>query len=178
MFTHFTDIINGLTYLGKIYTNTEIIRKVLRSLPKSWETKVIAITETKDLSKLSLDELMGSLLTHELIMKEMNEEKDNKKKKGIAFKTIATCEEEDEENSEFDDEEIAFLKKRFQKFMKKNQERRRFFKRDFNKGEYSRKDFIKEKIIRKLKSLVMSVTSPVTSRPIVRKSKNNTRKTK
>ena len=81
MFTRFTDIINGITSIGKIYTNVENVRKVLRSLPKSWETKVISIIEAKDLSKRSLDELMGSLLTHELIMQEGKEENDMKKKK-------------------------------------------------------------------------------------------------
>ncbi|CAL5438164.1 unnamed protein product [Camellia sinensis] len=138
MFYRFTSIINVLKSLGKIYTNTEMVRKILRSLPKSWEIKVIAISEVNDLSKLSLDELIGSLLTHELIKKEGDKEEDNKRKKEITFKTIATCEEEeeDEDNSKFDDEEIAFFRRRFQKFIKNEQ-------RDFIKGEYSKKYFVK-----------------------------------
>ena len=35
MFTHFTDIINGLKSLDKYYSNSDLMRKVLRSLPKS-----------------------------------------------------------------------------------------------------------------------------------------------
>ncbi|XP_028110995.1 uncharacterized protein LOC114309454 [Camellia sinensis] len=35
MFTHFTDIINSLKSLGKTYTNAKIVKKALRSLPKS-----------------------------------------------------------------------------------------------------------------------------------------------
>ena len=68
MYTRFTDIINDLSSLGKEYTTSEMVRKILRSLPKQWEAKVTAIQEAKDLSKLPLDELIGSLMTHEITM--------------------------------------------------------------------------------------------------------------
>ena len=74
MFTRFTNIINGLKSLGKPYTNPKNVRKILRSLPKNWEAKVTAIQEAKDLKVLSLDELMGSLMTHELTMRYHEEE--------------------------------------------------------------------------------------------------------
>ena len=96
MFTRFTKIINSLKSLGKIYTNSELVRKILRCLPKNWETKVTAIIEAKDLSTLGLDELMGSLMTHEITMKR-HEDVENKKKSEIAFK--ASSNEEQHENS-------------------------------------------------------------------------------
>ena len=68
MHTRFTDIINDLSSLGKEYTTSEMVRKILRSLPKQWEAKVIAIQEAKDHSKLPLDELISSLMTHEITM--------------------------------------------------------------------------------------------------------------
>ena len=34
IFTHFTDIINGLKNFGKSYSNSDLVRKILRSLPK------------------------------------------------------------------------------------------------------------------------------------------------
>ena len=34
MFTCFTDIINCLKNIGRVYTNSDIIRKILRSLPR------------------------------------------------------------------------------------------------------------------------------------------------
>lgn len=34
MFYKFTNIINALKSLGKSYTNDELVRKILRSLPK------------------------------------------------------------------------------------------------------------------------------------------------
>ena len=66
MFTRFTDIVNGLKSLGRSYPNSEQVRKILRSLPKSWEAKVTAIQEAKDLNTLPIEELLGSLMTYEL----------------------------------------------------------------------------------------------------------------
>ena len=34
MFTRFTEIVNSLKSLGKTYTNSELVRKILRCLPK------------------------------------------------------------------------------------------------------------------------------------------------
>jgi hypothetical protein len=43
MFTRMTTFINNLDALGRTYTNSNIMSKTLRSLPKTWETKVIVI---------------------------------------------------------------------------------------------------------------------------------------
>ena len=59
MFARFTTIINDLTALGKSYTSTELVNKILRCLPKAYQSKVMAIQEAIDLSKLLLEELMG-----------------------------------------------------------------------------------------------------------------------
>ena len=50
--------------LGKTFTTEELVRKILRFLPRSWKAKVTAIQEAKDLKKLSLDELIGNLQTY------------------------------------------------------------------------------------------------------------------
>ncbi|GAV81327.1 UBN2 domain-containing protein, partial [Cephalotus follicularis] len=39
MFVRFTNIINLLQSLNKCYTNSEMVRKILRCLPKSWMPK-------------------------------------------------------------------------------------------------------------------------------------------
>ncbi|KAA3477741.1 UBN2 domain-containing protein [Gossypium australe] len=62
----FNHIINGLKALGKIYLNKKMVKKMLNSLLKSWEPKVATIEESKYLKLLSLDELIGSLLTYEM----------------------------------------------------------------------------------------------------------------
>ena len=118
MFTRFTNIINALKSLGKSYTNGEMVRKILRSLPKGWQPKVTAIQEAKDLNILELDELMGSLMTHEITMKSHDDH--DKKKKGIAFKSSI---KEDESSEEDDDEEFAMMARRFKKFFRKGGQR-------------------------------------------------------
>ena len=59
MLTRFTSIINELNALSRTYANSDLVRKLLMSLPKPWEAKVTAIQEAKDLSKLPLEELIG-----------------------------------------------------------------------------------------------------------------------
>ena len=68
MFTRFTNIINELVSLGKVIPANEHVRKILRSLPQDerWRAKVTAIQESKDFTKFNLEELAGSLMTHEL----------------------------------------------------------------------------------------------------------------
>lgn len=44
--------------------------KILRSVPRSWEPKVTAIQEAKDLKTLCLERLIGSLITHEMMIGE------------------------------------------------------------------------------------------------------------
>ena len=119
MFTRSTNIINALKSLGKSYTNGEMVRKILRSLPKGWQPKVTAIQEAKDLNTLELDELMGSLMTHEITMKS-HDDHDKKKKKGKAFKSLI---KEEESSDEDDDEEFAMMAKRFKKFFRKRGQR-------------------------------------------------------
>ncbi|KAK5842733.1 hypothetical protein PVK06_005121 [Gossypium arboreum] len=52
-------------FLGR-HPNKEMVKKMLNSLLTSWEPRVTVIEELKDLNSLSLDELIGSLLTYEM----------------------------------------------------------------------------------------------------------------
>ena len=47
MYTRFIDIVNSLEALGKIYTNSKKVKKIIRSLPKEWRPKRTAIKEEK-----------------------------------------------------------------------------------------------------------------------------------
>ncbi|XP_070019993.1 uncharacterized protein [Nicotiana sylvestris] len=49
MHIRFTSIINELYLLGEIIPRNKLVRKILSILPSSWESKVNAITEAKDL---------------------------------------------------------------------------------------------------------------------------------
>ena len=83
MFTKFIDIINGLEFLGKRVSEQVKVFKILRCLPPKWNSKMEAIVEAKNLKKLPLKELIGSLMTYEMKIarqeKEMQEEKGKKK---------------------------------------------------------------------------------------------------
>lgn len=111
MFTRFTLISNELNSLGRKLSNEDLVRKILRILPQSWENKVIAIQEAKDLTKLSLDELLGNLQTHEL-MKNSQGRENERKDKGIALNAQNNSEETD-------DEDLAMAVRRFKKFYRK-----------------------------------------------------------
>lgn len=95
MFTRFIEFINDLKSLGKDYNNSEFVRKILRSLPKTQKAKVTMIQEAKDLNKLSLKEFIGSLMAHELNMMQ-NVEDEAKKRRYIALKSMF---KEDEESN-------------------------------------------------------------------------------
>ncbi len=131
MFTRFTDIINGLKSLGRSYSNSDLVRKILRSLPRAWKAKVTAIQEAKDLNSLLLEELLGSLMTYELSMKQNLEEDEPKKRRTIALKSTLHEDESEDFESE-NSEEMALITRRFKKFFRRNREN--FKKRPIIKG--------------------------------------------
>ena len=93
MIIRFTDIVNGLEALGKTYKESEKVMKILRSLPSKWHTKVTTIQEAKDLTKLPLKELIGSLMTYEINLAKKQQEGEDKKKKSISLKAATKKEE-------------------------------------------------------------------------------------
>ncbi|KAH9704323.1 hypothetical protein KPL70_011410 [Citrus sinensis] len=132
MYTRFMDIVNTLGALGKTFSNSEKVKKIIRSLPKEWRLKRTAIEEVKDLNILPIDDLIGSLISYEedLAAERGNEER----KKNIALKVTKY---ESDGVSEPDDEELAMLARRFRKFFKKTSDRRKFrnFKNQKEKKE-------------------------------------------
>lgn len=141
MYTRFTDITNAMISLGKSITNAEMVSKILRSLPKSWKTKVTAIQEAKDLKTLPLEQLIGSLMTYELSLKEdQTKEEEDKKRRSIALKSSINDDEEDEDS---DLEDFALLTKKFKKFLKfKKYNNRRNVRKDDLKEEKGKKETI------------------------------------
>lgn len=63
--TRITSIVNQIRNYGDTIEDKRIVEKVLRSLPLKFDHVAIAIEESKDLSKLTIPELMGSLEAHE-----------------------------------------------------------------------------------------------------------------
>ncbi|GAV62209.1 UBN2 domain-containing protein, partial [Cephalotus follicularis] len=58
IFTRFTNITNALRALDKTYSNSEMVNKILKCLPRAWMPKVTAIEEAKDLNTLPLEDLL------------------------------------------------------------------------------------------------------------------------
>ena len=114
-FDRFTTIVNQLNQLEKIILEDELIKRLLRSLPKAWRPTMIAIREAKDLNKISLDEICGSFLTYEHEVNQFDEEEKKEiveKKKSLALKISSRKEETYETIFEDEDAEMAMLARR------------------------------------------------------------------
>ncbi|XP_075106827.1 uncharacterized protein LOC107784042 [Nicotiana tabacum] len=86
MHTRFTSIINELHSLGEIIPRNKLVRKILSVLFDSWESKVNAIIEAKDLQKLTINELIGNMKTYEMKKKKDHERREPKKEKNMVLK--------------------------------------------------------------------------------------------
>ncbi|GJR75053.1 zf-CCHC domain-containing protein [Tanacetum coccineum] len=91
-----------------------------RALHPKWREKVMAIEESKDLTSLSLDELIRNLKVHEMIIK-----KDSKivkakgERKSPALKAKKESSDEEILTSESEDEEYAMAVRDFKKLFKR-----------------------------------------------------------
>ena len=117
-YSKLNDIVNFAYNLGEIYDQPKIVRKILRSLTEDFRPKVTAITESKDVDSIPVDELVGSLQSYELGLPKTG------KSKSMALKSV-----DDVDASGFDDKlfatEIAYLAKNFRNFLRNNNRRAR-----------------------------------------------------
>ncbi|GJT37210.1 zf-CCHC domain-containing protein [Tanacetum coccineum] len=119
-FARFNTIITSLKALDEGYSSKNYVRTFLRALHPKWRAKVTAIEVSKDLTSLSLDELIENLKVHEMIIKKDSEIiKSKGERKSLALK--AKKESSDEECSTFgsEDEEYAMAVRDFKKFFKR-----------------------------------------------------------
>ena len=111
-----SDIANKYSSLGEKLEENVLVRKIVKVLPARFQTKLTAIEEAKDLDKMKVEELMGSLRTFELNQKIRQKGKTEEiKEKSIALKSS----KEKKESSDDEDDEMALLTKNFQKYIKK-----------------------------------------------------------
>ncbi|GKD33180.1 zf-CCHC domain-containing protein [Tanacetum coccineum] len=120
-FSRFNTIITSLKALDESFSSRNHVRKFLRALPSKWRPKVTAIEESKDLSKLSLDELVGNLKVYEVVLEKDLESAKNKKEKykSLALKARQVLSDEDGSSSDSNDEEYAMAVRDFKKFFRR-----------------------------------------------------------
>nr|GEY72807.1 UBN2 domain-containing protein [Tanacetum cinerariifolium] len=108
------------------------------ALHLKWRVKVTAIEESKDLTLLSLDELIGNLKVYEMIIKKDFEMvKDKREQNGsLALKAKKESSNEDSSTSDSEDEEYAMAVRDFKKFFKR---RGRFVKENQEKDKIGSK---------------------------------------
>ncbi|GJS71298.1 zf-CCHC domain-containing protein [Tanacetum coccineum] len=97
-FARFNTIITSLKALDEGFSSKNYVRKFLRELHPKWRAKITTIEESKDLTSLSLDELIGNLKVY-------------KAKKKFS--------DEDSSTSDSEDEEYAMDVRDFKRFFKR-----------------------------------------------------------
>ncbi|XP_074299879.1 uncharacterized protein LOC141631057 [Silene latifolia] len=97
MSARFSSIIDELKNLGRMFEFEDISRKVLRCLTKKWRSKVIAIEESRDLTSLSYQELIGALMAHEIVL-DNNEAEPSKGKSMALHASVSDNTESDTED--------------------------------------------------------------------------------
>ncbi|GKC30061.1 copia protein [Tanacetum coccineum] len=148
-FARFNTIITSLKALDEGFSSKNYVRKFIRALHPKWRARVTAIEESKDLTSLSLDELIGNLKVYEVIIKNDFEIVKGKREqnRSLALKDKKESSNEDSSNSDSEDEEYAMAVKEFKKFFKKRgrfarqpRDERKSFQRSRN-GKSKRKCF-------------------------------------
>ncbi|KAG8633954.1 hypothetical protein MANES_18G143201v8 [Manihot esculenta] len=126
MYDRFIEIIGGMKSLGKTFTNEELVKKILRCLPKEWLPKVTSLKDAKDLTKMTL--------------KREQVEEPSKMKKNIALRVAS--EDTSEEEEEISEEELALVTRRIRKLLLQNKRfiPRKNFRKE--KGESSKKEVV------------------------------------
>ncbi|GJS38662.1 hypothetical protein Tco_0563705 [Tanacetum coccineum] len=119
-----------------------------------WHAKVTAIEESKNLTTLSLDELIGNLKVFEEVIKKDSETIKSKREqsRSIALKARMESSDEDSSTSDSKDEEYAMAVRDFKKFFKR---RGRFVRQPYEE----RKSFHRNKERLKMQSQVTVQTN-------------------
>nr|GEU45735.1 reverse transcriptase domain-containing protein [Tanacetum cinerariifolium] len=122
-FARFNTIITSLKALDESFSSKNYVRKFLRALHPKWHAKVTAIEESKDLTSISLDELIGNLKVYKVIIKKDFKMVKGKREQTRSLALKAKKESSDEDSLTFDneDEKYAMAVKEFKKFFKRQE---------------------------------------------------------
>ncbi|GJR54682.1 zf-CCHC domain-containing protein, partial [Tanacetum coccineum] len=120
-FARFNTIITSLKALDEGFSIKNYVRKFLRALHPKWRANVTTIEESKYLSSLALDELIGNLKVHGVVMEKDSEiyKGKNERVRSIALKAKKESSDDETSTSGSDDEEYAMAVRNFKKFFKR-----------------------------------------------------------
>ena len=86
IFSRFNRLLNDLKTYNKVFENKDVINKFMRALPPQWDSLVMVIMESVDLRSVTLEELYGTLQTHELCARQKLEMiEDTRKTRSVAL---------------------------------------------------------------------------------------------
>ncbi|XP_070004855.1 uncharacterized protein [Nicotiana sylvestris] len=109
MYTRFTTLTNELKSFGRIILEEDKVEKILtRVLPVSWESKITAIQESKNIATLRLDELIGNLIAYEL-RRQIIKMDTPKKERSLALRIA--------EGLDLEDDDMAMITREFKKYL-------------------------------------------------------------
>ncbi|GJT33383.1 putative reverse transcriptase domain-containing protein [Tanacetum coccineum] len=140
-FARFNTIITSLKALDEGYSSKNYVRKFFRAPHLKWRAKVTAIEESKDLTSLSLDELIGNLKVHKMIIKKDSEiVKAKVERKSLALKAKKESSDEECLTSVSEDEEYAMAVRDLKKFFKRRDRWKERVAKAIEKYEKTRAD--------------------------------------
>ncbi|GJY09043.1 retrovirus-related pol polyprotein from transposon TNT 1-94 [Tanacetum coccineum] len=119
-FAKFNTIIISLKALDEGFSGKNCVRKFLRALHLKWRAKVTTIKESKNLTTLPLDELIGNLKVYEEVIKKYFEMVKGKKEqsRSLALKVKKEVSDKDSSSSDIEDKKYAMAVKEFKKSLR------------------------------------------------------------
>ncbi|GKF90307.1 zf-CCHC domain-containing protein, partial [Tanacetum coccineum] len=117
-------IITSLKALDEGFSSKNCVRKFLRVIHPKWHAKVTAIEESKNLTTLLLDELIGNLKVCEEVIKKDSETVKSKREqsRSISLKARKESSDDDSSTSDSEDEEYDMVVRDFKKSFQRNKD--------------------------------------------------------
>ncbi|KAI8529996.1 hypothetical protein RHMOL_Rhmol11G0019700 [Rhododendron molle] len=134
-YARLSEVVNFTLNLGEPISQEKIVKKIMRSLPERFITKVEVLECSPNFDSMKVEEIVGHFLTFDTKLSQYGPQKEKNKneEKSLAFSSRKDCSKgSDSDDGELDQEEMALFVTKFGKFFKKN---KTFGPKDKNGGE-------------------------------------------
>lgn len=75
-FNRMQQLVNSMKTCNELLSDQQIVEKILRSLPQKFDYICLAIEESRDVTKMKVEDMLNSLEAHEQRSKDRSSEKD------------------------------------------------------------------------------------------------------